>query len=521
MMPASHDIDRAPVSGCDGARPASTSRWWWAILLWGMVWGLPSAGARAERIELDDGSVLMGSEVNTKGETVTIHLDIGQMIAVPRAHIVHRGDPATSPLVTAAPLRFHGSNAMGERLVPALVDHFVASHGAAASPWLVGELAGEKTLIVHGGEAGLPHEIEVRAFGSNTAFAALQTGAADIGLSARPIRDSESAVLRGLTEQGVALDGIAVIVNPSNPLRSVTLAQLAKILSGEIADWSLIGGAPGPIHVRLPDDRSSLPETLQTLVLAGRRLTPAAERVESSQDLSARVAAEPGAIGLVSLAYVDQTRALDIRSCSGEVGPTAFSVKSGDYPLTRRLFLYARPQPRPKVIDDLLAFAVSSAGQSAIAAAGFVNQEIESDNGVTRRTRRQMMIDDASIDFGLARNFLKITEGASRLSLTFQFDEGGVAPAGTADDDIRRLIAFMKSPVGSGHQILVLGFSGPTDILQQGTALSENRAREVAARLTKSGLKVSVAAGFGPITAPCTETPDTRERSRRVEVWMR
>ncbi len=506
----------APPAG----RPRSP-RWWWGVALWGLVLAASGGSARAERIELDDGSVLMGAVVNTKGDTATLHLDIGQVITVPRAHIVHRGDAATSPLVTTAPLRFHGSNTMGERLIPALVDRFVATHGATASPWLAGDLSGEKTLIVTGGDGTLPREVEVRAFGSNTAFAALQTGAADIGLSARRIRESESATVHGLTEQGVALDGIAIIVHPTNPVRSLTLGQLSGILAGDITDWGAVGGTPGPIGLRVPDERSALPETIQTQVLAGRRIATTALRLESSQDLAARVAAEPGSLGLVSLAYIDQTRALDIRRCSGSVAPTAFSVKTGDYPLSRRLLLYARPQPRPAVIDDILAFAVSPPGQSAIATAGFVNLQVESDGGTTRRARRQMMIDDSSIDFALARGFLKATEGASRLSLTFQFDEGIVAPTGDADDDIRRLGTFLKSPAGQGRQLLVLGFSGPTDSLQKGTALSEARAHEVAARLVKAGLKVATVAGFGPITAQCAETPDTREHSRRVEIWMR
>jgi phosphate transport system substrate-binding protein len=503
----------------------------WTLALWPLMLTVTVGSARAERIELGDGSVLMGTVADTGGETVTIHLDIGPVIAVRRADIAHRGSdapPSPSPVptqppvrATVAPLRFHGSNTMGERLIPALVDRFVAARGAAPSPWLAGALSGEKTLIVNGGDAGLPREIEVRAFGSNTAFAALQTGAADIGLSSRRIRESESVTMRGLTEQVVALDGIAVIVHPTNPVRALTLGQLAGILSGDIADWSAVGGAPGPIGLRLPDERSALPETIQTLVMGGRRLTATAERVESSQELAARVAAEPGSMGLVSLAYIDQARALDIRNCSGSVAPTAFAVKAGDYPLTRRLLFYARPRPRPAVIDDVLAFSASPAGQSAIASAGFVNLGIESDGGMTRRARRQLVIDDSSIDFALARGFLKATEGASRLSLTFSFDEGGVAPGGDSEDDIRRLTVFMKSPAGQGHQLIVLGFSGPTDTLQKGTVLSEGRAHEIAVRLGKSGLKVTTVAGFGPITAQCAEAPDTRERSRRVEVWMR
>ena len=512
----------------------------WTLALWGLVLVLLPASARAERIELRDGSVLMGTVVGPMGDLVTIRLNVGTIVAVHGADIAFRGPrPAPSPAgvsppaptllpvppapppVPVPPLRFHGSNTMGERLVPALVDRFVATRGAGASPWLAGALSGEKTLIVNGGDPGLPREIEVRAFGSETAFAALQTGGADIGLSARRIRDSESASVRGLTEQTVALDGIAIVVHPNNPVRALTPGQLSGILSGDITDWGAVGGIPGPIGLRLPDERSALPATIQTLVMGGRRIVATAERLESSQEISARVAAEPGSLGLVSLAYIDRTRALDIRTCSGSVAPTAFAVKAGDYPLTRRLFFYARPRPRPAVIDDVLAFSAAPAGQSAIAAAGFVNLEIESDGGLSRRVRRELLIDDSSIDFALARGFLKATEGAGRLSLTFRFGEGGAAPDGDADTDIQRLAAFMKSPAGQGHQLIVLGFSGPTDTFQKGAALSESRAREVAQRQDRSGLKAATVAGFGAITTSCAETPDSRERSRRVEVWMR
>ncbi|MEI8394237.1 MAG: substrate-binding domain-containing protein [Rhodospirillaceae bacterium] len=478
-----------------------------------------SGPARAERIELGDGSVLMGTLGETGGDTVTVRLDLGPVITLKRSDLVRR-DTGAVPGV----LRLHGSNPMGERLVPALIERFLAGHGAGAAPWLAGSQPLEKTLIVAGGDADLPHEIEVRAFGSSTAFAALQTGAADIGLSSRRIRESESAALRrsgSVSEQLTALDGIAAVVHPGNPVRALTLAQLAAIFSGEITDWGAVGGTPGPIALRLPDERSALPEIFQAQAMSGRRISPTAERFESSQEIAARVAAEPGTIALVSLAFIDQARALDIRSCSGIVAPTPFSIKAGDYPLSRALYLYGKPQPRPPVIDQFMNFAAGSAGQSAIAAAGFVNLEIENDNGATRRSRRQVLIDDSTIDLSLARAFLKITEGAGRLSLTFRFDEGSITPTGTADDEIRRLISYMKSPAGQGRQLLVLGFSGPTGIIQTGAALSDKRAKEIAARLSRSGLKVAATAGFGPLTARCPDAPDARDRSRSVEVWAR
>ena len=502
--------------------PAHADRQRRSGLRLGILWALAAtlamttSSAKAERIELGDGSVLMGTLADDGGKTVTIRLDLGAVITVPRTALGR----AAAPTPAMALLRFHGSNAMGEGMALSLIERFVAARGGTVGPWLTGASPGEKTMVI-GGSARLPREIEVRAFGSNTAFPALQNGATDIGLSGRPIRDSEAAGLRGVTEQMVALDGIAVVVHPGNPVRALTVNQLVGIFSGDIGDWSAVGGAPGPIALRIPDERSALPDIFQTQIMAGRRFAATAERLGSSPELTARVAAEPGSIGLVSLAYVDQSRALDIQSCSGPVAPTSFTVKAGDYPLSRRLFFYAKPKPRPAVIDDFLAFSIAPAGQSAIATSGFVNLDLESDGGTTRRTRRQGLIEDNSIDIALARAFLKVTEGASRLSLTFRFEEGGVAPAGTPDEDIRRLVAFMKSPMGQRHQLLVLGFSGPTDAPQKGTVLSENRAKEIATRLGKAGLKVSTVAGFGPLVAQCAEAPDNRERSRRVEIWMR
>lgn len=514
---------------------------------------------RAERIELTDGSVLMGTVFAQSETAAAIRLDIGGLIRVRRAEIRRIGPavrtgPADAgggdttrpaPAVPAAPgapgapeapvvtnsvrpvLRLHGSVAMGERLAPALIGGYLAGRGVDVPAWLDGAQAGETALLVPADAAALPREIEVRSLGSETAFAALRAGAADIGMVGRAATADEIATLlprgeaaAGRFEVPVALDGIAVIVHPDNPVRALGPEQIAGIFSGEISDWAALGGRPGAILPLLPDERSAVPALLRAAALGARPLAPTLERVASHRALAERVATTTGAVGLVSMASVGQARALDVLRCKVAEPLTPFGVRNGDYPLARRLYFYLRPGPHPAAAEDLLNFARSPAGQAAVAAAGFVSSAVEQDGGVTRRTRRRQLIEDEAADVGLVRGFLKATEGAVRLSVTFRFGDGASAPQAPAEQ-LAALDAFMTGPAGRGRSLLALGFSAQSDNLQQAVALSERRARDVATLLEERHLKPALIAGFGPLAQPCGDPSGLRPDGRRVEIWMR
>jgi len=523
-----------------------------ALILPALSLLLGAGPATAGRFVLTDGSVIVGTEgPGPDAEHVVLTLGVGSRVTVRRSEIARRengseppptpaaartsGDPVVDAAVAAflpAPpvLRFHGSNSMGERLIPALVERFLATRGASSAPWLAGAQPQARTLLVPGQDQRLPQEIEVRAFGSETAAAALATGAADLAMVARPLRPEEIASLKPLGDFAspaaatlIGAEAIAVIVHPGNPLKALRLEQLAAIFSGEVNDWSALGGSLGPIGLRLPDERSGLPETFQAQALGGRRLSANAERIGSSQALAARVAEEPGAIGIVGQAYIDRAKALELLVCHTSVAPTSFALKVEDYPLVRRLYLYARPQERPAVLQDFLAFVASPAGQGAVAAAGFANLEVERDGGATRRARRQGLLEDDSVDLGLARTFLKATEGAERLSATIRFAEGRSEPDSDAAAVAARVAAYLNQAGGPGggdhRQLLVLGYAGSGD--KHGGGLSGQRANAVATLLGRAGITPALKLGLGDAVAPCAEVPGSRVRSRQVELWLR
>ena len=154
-------------------------------------------------------------------------------------------------------------------------------------------------------------------------------------------------------EHVLALDGLAVIVNPDNPVKQLTLDQIARIFSGEFTNWKdvSLNGLDRPIKVHARDNKSGTYDTFVALVLAPpdqpkRQLTPQATRYESSESLSDAVAKDPGAIGFIGLPYINKNHPLNIASTCGLLsGPSKFTVKTEEYPLARRLYLYTIGTP--------------------------------------------------------------------------------------------------------------------------------------------------------------------------------
>src|SRR5262249_51894303 len=138
------------------------------------------------------------------------------------------------------------------------------------------------------------------------------------------------------------LDGIAVIVNAANPLRSLSKDEVRRIFSGEINDWQQAGRSDaGSIRVLARDEKSGTWDTFKNLVLGATPLASSAQRIEDSRQLSDRVATDRNAIGFVGLPFVRSAKALAVSDAGTRpTFPTALTVATEDYPLSRRLYLY-------------------------------------------------------------------------------------------------------------------------------------------------------------------------------------
>jgi glucose/mannose transport system substrate-binding protein len=266
-------------------------------------------------------------------------------------------------------LRLHGSNTIGKDLVPTLCEDFLKYEGATSVQRKPGTREEEVDVeAVLPNEAGGPVTFEIQSHGSNTAFADLAGGTADIGMSSRQIKPEEvqqcaSAGLGNLQspscENVLRLDGIAVLINKSNPLNSITKQQLADVFSGKITDWSQIGGSPGPIYLYAPDDNSGTFDTFKSLVLGTRTLSSRASRYEDATKLSDAVAGDTNGIGVAGRSFVRGSKMLAVADVGKKpLLPTTFAVATGDYPLSRRLYLYIPSDPQNKWTRKFVEFAL-------------------------------------------------------------------------------------------------------------------------------------------------------------------
>ena len=172
--------------------------------------------------------------------------------------------------------------------------------------------------------------------GSSAGIQAVQEGRCDIGLSSRALKDEEKAA--GLTETVLAYDGIAVIVNPANRVEDLTLEQIAAVYTGEITNWSELGGEDAEIVLIGREAGSGTRSGFEEIVEVKDKCRYRQE-LSSTGDVITTVAQNPGAIGYASLASVkDTVRPLKV----GGVAPSEETVKDGTYAIQRPFVLATR-----------------------------------------------------------------------------------------------------------------------------------------------------------------------------------
>jgi len=293
--------------------------------------------------------------------------------------------PTLGPLKVK--LRLSGSDTLAAELAPALAAGFLSAQKAVDVQIVH---PGPELIVVRGLQDGAAVGVEIKSLGTAQGLDDLLAGTADVALAARRANAEERQRLAALgdlsstaREHVVGVDGITVVVNKANPVPSLNREQLRTILSGAISDWSRLGGAEGsatqtsikegPVHVYLPDDRSTIPEVVRAIVLGGGPFTPDARRLPTPQAVAEAVRSDPGGMGLVPMAGVAGARAVPIADQKGPPRlPTALAVASEDYLLAHRLYLYTSQASLEPLVAQFVEFALSAEGQTLVRRAGFV-----------------------------------------------------------------------------------------------------------------------------------------------------
>jgi phosphate transport system substrate-binding protein len=422
--------------------------------------------------------------------------------------------PAASPEMAKPLIRLHGSNTVGEKLAPALLEAFLTEQGGTSFSWK--RQGSETERQVSFVDEGNTKTVQLHAHGSSTAFKDLLAGKADIGMSSRRITSEEvnkaMSMLGDLSKIGnehiIALDGLAVIVNQNNMLKSISTEVLAKVFSGEITRWSQLGGADKPIVLLARDENSGTFDTFNSLVLKkfDATISAKAKRFESSTELSVAVAQDETAIGFIGLDFISYNKALAISEGgdTAPIYPTRFTISTEDYALSRRLYLYT-PTIASQTAKDFAQFAISEQGQALVEQAGLISQNI--------KVEKTFAIDNAPGSYN------QYAATAQRLSLNFRFNHGENDLDNKGKRDLERLIRFMEQ--NSGRRLVLMGFSDSVGAEDINAELAMRRAKVIERELVSRGIPVLAVESYGEMLPIANNNTDAgRERNRRVEVWV-
>ncbi len=245
-----------------------------------------------------------------------------------------------------------GSDTLGAKLVPQAAEAFKTTH-----PDVTFEIAAE---------------------GSTTGIAAITDGTAQIGMSSRRAKPVEisAALAKGVTMKPtiVAYDGMAVIVNESNPVTELTLRQVEQIFTGDVTDWTAVGGNPGKFSIYTRNTSSGTYSDWKELAMKKRDYASSSQKMAGNEQIAAEVAKNPNGIGYVGLAY---THAPGIRVV-GIVGkdkiavlPSNQTVQAKTYPYARPTFFYTNGEPSG-LTAEFVDFMLGAEGQALVQKVGFV-----------------------------------------------------------------------------------------------------------------------------------------------------
>jgi phosphate transport system substrate-binding protein len=247
----------------------------------------------------------------------------------------------------AQKLVIKGSDTLGAKLVPTLAEEYKAKHPGVS--------------------------FEIAAEGSTTGISAIIDGTAQIGMSSRRAKPTEmsAATAKGVTLKPiiVAYDGMAVIVNANSPISKLTLRQVEQIFTGDVTDWSAVGGRPGKISIYTRNTSSGTYSDWKDLAMKKRDYAKSSQKMAGNEQIAAEVAKNPNGIGYVGLAYI-KAEGIKVVPIDG-VLPSKETVLNKKYAYARPTFYYTNGEATGEAAK-FIEFSLGDAGQAIAEKIGFV-----------------------------------------------------------------------------------------------------------------------------------------------------
>jgi phosphate transport system substrate-binding protein len=270
------------------------------------------------------------------------------------------------------------------RFIPGLLRRVVLGFGLLTTAALASDLdsfAGQSgTLNIAGGTAHIPvmqkaakaimqahSDIRITIAGGGSGVGAKQVakGLVDIGNTGRALKPGEA---KGLVSFPFAIDGVAVIINPENPVNALTKQQVIDIYSGKIVNWKAVGGEDRAINLFTRDEASGTRAVFMKKLLGNSVIINSANVVPSNGAMKTAVSRDPGALGYSSVGYIDAL--VKAPSLDG-VHPSNEACASGEYPVVRKLYMNTKGEPTG-LTKSFVDFIFSAQGAEFVRASGYI-----------------------------------------------------------------------------------------------------------------------------------------------------
>lgn len=485
-----------------------------------------------------DGTVnLTGEFLSFEDNSYMVRTPLGDL-RIAASRVTCEGDACPVFEVDSADVQMAGSDTVGLGLMPLLLEGYAGNIQAAATLSagdgnnLIAELIGDDGF---GDDLG---SYLVTSTGSSDAFSSLLESNSQIGMSSRRILPTEARALRDSgagnmvspsQEHIVAVDSLVVVTNQDNPINSLTMAQLQDVYEGNITNWSQLGGQDLAITpVSLSED-SGTRSVFESRVFEGDvSLASNVVIADGIDDVSTIVNAEPGALGYVGFAFQRGTKPLTlVNSCGISMTPDAFSARTEEYALQRRLYLYSRADADSEKTSEFLTYATSSAADAVISKSGFIGLGVDRRLQSLDSARARMLLDPNADAYEATymREMLAKMVDYDRLSTTFRFRTGSSSLDERGRIDMERLAAYLVDHPGS--EVFFVGFTDDVGAFDNNRLLSEDRARQALGEFEtfiggNNGTYSLASTGFGEIApSGCNVAEEGRRINRRVEVWVK
>jgi phosphate transport system substrate-binding protein len=497
------------------------------------------AAADTVNLSSQDGSVnITGEFVSFEENIYLIRTALGELrLSAERVRCT--GDACPTFEEVEPSVTFAGSDTVGLGVMPLLLEGFAGQLDAESTA--VATNKANEIIASFIGDNGFGDEMGAYLVSSTTsgnAFSALLNKQAEIGMASRRINTNEANALRAAgggdmvnpsQEHIVAIDSIVVITHPDNPIKSIGMDDLANIYSGKTTNWAQLGGPDLPIRVLDRNADSGTRAVFSDRVFGKQTGTfTGATVVDDNTEMATAVGKDAGAIGYTGYAFQRGNNALSlVNECGIAMQPDAFSARTEEYALQRRLYLYNRADTTSQATQQFLNYATSPDADDLITKAGFI------DLGVARRSqaddslRAEQMRNTPvkSGEAGLIQDMLGEMPEFDRLSTTFRFRTGSSQLDERAVTDMERLTAFLETQP-KGTKIKIVGFTDSVGKFENNRRLAQGRANQVQSSLASFAgdriAEISVTtAAYGELAPSACNISDTgRAINRRVEVWI-